>query len=54
MISQRDLDLSNALVGQGNIAHQKGDFHRAIELYKEALDHHPGHIYAWHDIRGLH
>lgn len=50
MTSKDDLDQSNALVGQGNVAQQRGDIHGAIKLYKQALDHYPGHTYAWHDI----
>ncbi len=50
MTTQRELDHSNALVGQGNVAHQKGDYGQALVHYLEAIDHYPSHIYAWHDI----
>ncbi len=45
-----DVDLSNAVHLQGNAAHQKGDYHGAIELYRKALKHYPLHIFAWHDV----
>jgi tetratricopeptide (TPR) repeat protein len=43
-------DIANAIVGQGNILHEHGQFEAAISRYKVALEVLPGNPYALHDI----
>jgi len=43
-------DIANAIVGQGNILHERGQFEAAISRYKDALKVLPGNHYALHDI----
>jgi tetratricopeptide (TPR) repeat protein len=43
-------DIANAIVGQGNILHERGQFEAAISRYKDALKVLPGNHYTLHDI----
>jgi len=44
------LDIANAIHGQGNVLHARGQLEAAISRYKDALKVVPGHPYALHDI----
>lgn len=44
------LEIANAIHGQGNIEHTRGNLHAALASYREVLQIFPDHPYALHDI----
>jgi tetratricopeptide (TPR) repeat protein len=42
--------MANAVLGLGNIEHQRGDYAAALEKYRLSIRLQPDHPYAWHDI----
>jgi tetratricopeptide (TPR) repeat protein len=48
---QRSLDeTASAINGLGNVYAERGDYEKAIELYREATSLEPAYEYAWHDL----
>ncbi len=45
-------NIANAIVGQGNVLHEHGQFDAAISRYRDSLKVLPGNPYALHDIFG--